>query len=269
MNSLWFEDIMNQSFHEDISYNPTKLLIVYYLVKDGSIHEKYSMLSVMEYVYQTYIDNVAVAQKHSSYLIRNIKRYGVSDIKDTVLDALLSWTKDAKNNILNYNEKYIWIDLKTPDNELAADTKKLCKMLYKKYYREIIPEPSDVLSEIHNLDDHDLLRFGQGLYRNRVLEDMQYCPLCESIELDNLYCVHILENSMGASEEDMCNKNNGLLFCKKHAESYLARRFYFDDLGFVHEVEKCDIEKGMHLSFNIRNAERKKYLQKRVEALDC
>ena len=92
-------------------------------------------------------------------------------------------------------------------------------MLFKKYYHRSIPEPLDVLAEIRGIDDHNLQAFGQGVYRNRILEDMQYCPLCESIDLSDLYCVHIFENSMGASEEDMCDKNNGILLCKRHAES--------------------------------------------------
>ena len=269
MNQLWFEDMMSQSFHEDICFNPTKLIILCYLSKDGIIHENYKLIEMTEYVYQTYIDNKDIAEKHPSYMVRKIRTYGIKDLREHVKDSLISWSKDAKNQILHFNDSIVWLDLDLSDSvDIAKNTARLSRMLYKKIFMGTLPEPHSILNEVEVQDDHDLNTFGKGKFRDRVLEDMQYCPLCESIDINILYGVHIVDKAMGATPEELCDKNNGLLLCREHAEHYLNGKFHFDERGFAHEVECCGIEKGMHLSFSIRSAERKQYFKRRMNLVE-
>lgn len=266
MNQMWFEDMMKQTFNEDICFNPTKLLILDFISYNNEIKSAYSLKELIEYVYEVYIDNPKIAEQHPSYMIRKIETYGVNDIRIVVEDALGAWIRDAINDILSFSDNYLYLKLDENDrDDIGKNTQRLCKMLYKKHFKGDIPRPRDLLTEIVGLDDKNIELFGKSIYRNRVLEDMQYCPICENTEIENLVVVHILNDSMGADETERTDKNNGLIFCKKHADAYNNREIEFNELGFVSKDEVDDVEFGMHLSFAIRNKNRKYYLKKRQE----
>ena len=264
MNQMWFEDMMKQKFNEDICFNPTKLIILDYLSSGNAIHCTYKMKNIEEYVYEVFIDNPQIAKLHPSYIIRKLGTYGLGDIKGIVNDTLESWVRDAENGILTFTESYIYLDLDENDGEdIAKNTQKLCKMLYRKYFSGEIPKKENIFSII-GTDDKDIEEFGKSVFRNRVFEDMQYCPICEEVKNENLVAVHIVDKSMGINDDEFVDKNNGLLFCKKHASAFVNHQIEFNELGFVTKLEENSNGKGLHLSFAIRNAKRKKYLQRRL-----
>ena len=254
---------MSQTYNEDICYNPSKLLLVKFLSENVCKSLLYKKREFQEYLYRVYIDNPSIAQRHPSYIVRNIEKYGVVDLLDLVDDTLESWCRDAKNATIKVGQSNFAIQVQSNDVEdIAKNLSRLSSMLYKKVYGENIPVIS---SDIPDENDQDMDSFGKGIFRNRVLEDIQYCPICEDINSENLVVVHIVENNMGVSNEEKMNKSNGLIFCRKHAQDYLENRFYFDELGFVHNVASDDVEEGMHLSFSIRTKDRKMFLKKRLE----
>lgn len=263
MDQKLFEDIMNQTYNEDICYNPSKLLLVRFISENVCRTLLYKKREFQEYLYRIYIDNPTIAKKHPSYIVRNIEKYGVSDLVDLVEDTLESWCRDAKNSIIIVGQSNFAVQVQAEDAEdIAKNLTRLSMMLYRKVYGESIP---GIRKDIPEDDDHDINIFGKGIFRNRVLEDMQYCPICEDINTQNLVAVHIVENCMGTSQEDKANKANGLIFCRKHAIDYIERKFEFNELGFVCNISSEDIEEGMHLSFAIRSSERKEYLKRRIE----
>ena len=238
-----------------------------FLIKDG-IQDVYKIRHFQEYLYEIYIDNPEVAAKHPSYIVRNIQMYGAVDFYDMVKDTIESWDRDSKNHILSYNENHIKINIDKADYmNTETVTKRLSELLYKRYFGGSCPELADLNCILYQ-DDHNMEVFGKGKFRDRVLEDMQYCILCEEINSKELVAVHILEKKMGASDAELTDKNNGLIFCKKHAEQYINKKFYFDELGFARNICSRDLVEGMHLSFAIRNQERKKYLLRRYNILE-
>lgn len=269
MNQLWFEDMMKQTFNEEICFNPTKLIILDYISNNDSLKTVYLLKDIIEYVFETYIDNPDIAEQHPSYIVRKIGTYGIKDINDIVKDALTSWERDATNNILSFSDNYLYLNMDEKEfEEVGKNTQLLCKMLYKKHFKDDIPKPKVLLPEITDMDDKEIEIFGKSLYRNRVLEDIQYCPICEETDINKLVVVHIVNKSMGADQDEILDKNNGLIFCKKHAMAYNQNKIEFNELGFVSKDEVDDVEFGMHLSFAIRNKKRKEFLKKRWTVLN-
>lgn len=263
---MWFEDMMKQTFNEDICFNPTKLIILDYLSKEDSVKSNYKIKDIAKYVYEVYIDNPDISNLHPSYVIRKLGTYGLNDVIGIIEDALESWTRDAINNVLSYSNNYVFLEIDENDkDDIGRNTQRLCKMLYKKYFGGVVPKPMNIYEEITGMDDKDIEVFGKSVFRNRVFEDMQYCPICEEIETENLVAVHIVDSSMEINQEEFVDKYNGLLFCKKHAMEYISHKFEFNDLGFVCGGDLASTEHGMHLSFEVRKGDRKKYLTRRLE----
>ena len=259
---------MCQTYNEDVCFNPSKLLLLQFIARTGHIKDYYLIHDFQRYLYRVYSDNPDVAIKHPSYVVRKIHTYGVSDLEDLAFDTLNLWKRDSKNGILKYGKRKFVLDVDLNDEQdIASNTSRFAKMMYQRKFKGVIPEVNDSwdIDELQN--DHNLDGFGKGRFLNRVLEDIQYCPICEQIGEKNLYAVHIFEYEMGASEEQLTDHNNGLLFCKKHAMQYLDNKFYFDEFGFAHNIDNSDVEQGMHLSFSVRNLERKKYIMLRMKFL--
>ena len=264
MDQKWFEDIMNQKHHEDICFNPSKLILLQFLFYTDEIKTVYKVRDFQEHMYRVYSDNVEVAKKHPSYIVRNLQSYGVQDLEEHARDTLESWVRDSKNATLKVGEKVMALQVDVTDaNDIIRSSKRLGNMLYKKIFKGTMPEIKQ-LEEVLELDDRNINTFGKSSYKKRVLEDIQYCPICEEIKSDNLVCVHILEKSMGASKEQLLDKANGLIMCESHAKQFINQQFYFDELGFAHNISDSDVQEGVHLSFAIRSMERKKYLSQRL-----
>lgn len=259
---------MSQKHYEDLCFNPSKLFLMQYLANSNPITSVHKIRDFQVFLYRIYADNPEIAKKHPSYIVRNLGKYGIKDLEELVNDTLDSWVRDAKNGVLIKGADSFAVQVDIADSDdVTKNTYRLCKMLYKKLYSGNLPEIQDSDKEIINLNDEDIATFGNSAYKKRVLEDYQYCPICEELDTEKLYCVHILSKKHGATENELCDKANGLLFCKKHAEQYIQEKFYFDELGFAHNIDESDVEIGMHLSFSIRTPARKKYLMKKHEKL--
>lgn len=266
MNQRLFEDIMSQTYNEDICYNPSKIFLIKFLSEKMEKDVIFKIKDFQRYLYRLYIDNPDISSKHPSYIIRRIERYGITDLNSHVVDTFESWCRDAKNSVLVYNEHSFGLQIdKDEIEDTVKNLNRIAPMLYRKIYNATIPNIKDLKEAVIGIDDKNIELFGKGLFRNRVLEDIQYCPICEEIDTDDLVAVHIVDRDMGADEDDLMNRMNGMIFCRKHAKDFIGCKFYFDELGFVHNNGADDIENGMHLSFAVRSSQRKNYLARRFE----
>lgn len=269
MDQKWFEDMMSQTYNEDICFNPSKLFLLQYISRSGEIAEKYKIYDFQRYLYRIYSDNPQIAEKHPSYIVRKIHTYGVNDLEELTQDTLSMWVRDAKNDVLKCGSKAFLLDIDRKDSEdIAKNTSRFALMMYQRKFGGKIPDISYDWDEEELYHDHNLDGFGKGKFLRRVLEDIQYCPICEQIGEENLYCTHIYEKDMGASIDELKDQNNGLVFCKTHAEQYIENRFFFDEMGFAKDIAGSDVEVGMHLSFSVRNSGRKNYILKRIKWLE-
>ncbi|MDD3138808.1 MAG: hypothetical protein PHX08_07535 [Lachnospiraceae bacterium] len=261
MDKQWIQDIMSQKFTNGTFVNPTRLIMLTAFLRGETISNRYLRSEVLEFVYRTYIDNLEIARRNSNLMVRNIGKYGLSDISGVLDEALYDWKSDAVNSVLGYDSKWIYLDIDPENLNLVTASTSVLKMLYSKYFKISILEPKELMEDdISN--DMDLNMFGKGLFRNRVLEDMQYCPLCEETNLDNLFAVHIIPNNLCDSIEERKDKANGILLCREHAEAYISKQFVFSAMGFVEDVKTDKVNTKMHLSFAVKTQKRKKMLDK-------
>ncbi len=254
--------MMSQTYNEDVCFNPSKLLLLQFIAKEGIIADYYLIRDFQRYLYRVYSDNPDVASKHPSYVVRKIHTYGVDDLEELANDTLTLWVRDSSNNVLRVGKRKFSLDFEFDEDreDIAKNTFRFAKMMYQRVFKGDIPDVVDVWDEKILKNDHDIDLFGKSHYKYRVLEDLQYCPICEQIGEDNLFAVHILEARMGAKDNMLFDQNNGLVFCQKHALQYINNAFYYDELGFAHNIKESDVEPGMHLSFSVRNSSRKEYL---------
>ena len=259
MDKEWIQDIMSQQFAVGTFLNPIRLIIATYLVQNP-ISNRVSKSSTLEYVYRTFADHKEIADRNPNIMIRNIQNYGLSDISASLDEALYDWCADAKNHTISYDNRWIYFDVDVNDASIQKSTMQVIQMLYKKYFKSPVLTPIEIKDEEIE-DDMNLEEFGTGIFKRRVLEDMQYCPLCEETRQDNLYAVHIVPNNRIVDVEQKTDKANGILLCKEHAKAYINEEFYFNSAGFVECLKCTDLDRRMHLSFSILNKKRKKYLR--------
>lgn len=265
MDKRWIQDIMSQQFTNGTFVNPTRLIMATCIVSPP-VSKRISKAVVLEYIYRTFADHPEIAERNPNVMIRNICNYGLNDIEDSLEEALYDWCADAKNNILTYDNRWIYFDVDAEDETLEKSTMQVVQMLYKKYFKMEVLRPIDITEEdVKN--DTDLVGFGSGIFKRRVLEDIQYCPLCEETRQENLYAVHIFPNKYNTSESKV-DKENGLIFCLEHAQEYIDGRFYFSESGFIKNTMTETVDKRMHLSFAILTKKRKAYLKKYMQEME-
>ena len=264
MDKKFVQDIMSQQFSNGTFVNPTRLILLTFITLNGTIETKYKRQDALEFIYRTFIDNKEIAARNSNLMVRNIGRYGLQDISSILDEALFEWKSDAQNNTLTYDSKWIYLNIDESDDKLVLSINTVVKMLYKKYFKINVLFPDMILDE-DVINDTDLDLFGKGIFRNRVLEDMQYCPLCEETSLSNLFAVHLIPSSECCSLEDMKSKDNGIILCREHAELYLENKFSFTQAGFVCNCADSSVNPKMHLSFAVRTLGRRKYLRQLSE----
>lgn len=232
------------------------------MVKDGKLYGAYKKSDIMEYIYRVYSDHEYIREIHPDARIRNINRYGISDIRYILEDALHEWQENATNNTLLCDERYIYIkDVNESGEELAKFTLQLSNMLLKKYFSIDVKDPVYLQPSVC-VDDGDIEVFGKSLYRNRVFEDVQYCPLCEEIDTNMLRVVHILPSRYCESDAELLDKNNGMIMCLEHAEDYLNGRFWFEENGFVYNKDSDIVNEKMHLAIQIKNRKRREFISR-------
>ncbi len=263
MNDLWIKDIMTQKF---LNSDITRLLMINAMIRDGSLMSVCRKSDIIEYIYRVYTDYEDIRKINPDSRIRNIKRYGISDIRDILETSITIWKSFANNNCLLDDDRFVYIQGIDDEKEMGKYTQQIISMLSKKYFSLEIKNPFS-LDANQCKEDEDLDIFGKSIYRNRVFEDVQYCPLCEEVDTEQLYVVHITPAKYGLSDEELVDKNNGLIMCRKHAKDYLEGRFCFRENGFVKNINSDIVSENMHLAISVKTRPRREYLKKYFELL--
>lgn len=270
MKKKWIQDVMSQHFSLGTFLNPGRLIIVTGIMS-RPLEKRISKKCIIEFFYRTYSDNLEMAIRNPNIMIRNLENYGLKDIALLVDEALLEWCSDAVNSILTYDNNWIYLNLDISDESIVSSTMQVVQMMYKKYFNSSVLYPMEIQNDDVD-NDFDLDKFGCGIYKRRLLEDMQYCPICEETRHDKLVAVHIIPNDENEDMESRKFKENGLLMCRQHASEYNNGEFYFNEAGFVKNISSKTVDERMHLSFSVGTRQRKEFLKKRCCILknnDC
>lgn len=260
MNDLWMKDIMTQNF---INSDATRLIMLDAFTSKGELLGVYKKSDIMEYIYRVYTDYPEVSKINPDSRIRNIKWYGISDVKHVLDICLNEWKQNAANDTLVFDDRYIYIkDIGNDGRLMCKYTRQMSQMLKKKYFSVDFGSPLDVDVNLCK-DDKNIEVFGKSIYRNRVFEDVQYCPLCEEVDTDNLFAVHILDSKYCDNDEELIDKSNGLIMCREHAMDYLDNRFVFKENGFVENISSSIVSEKMHLSICVKSRKRKNYIRRK------
>lgn len=264
MNDAWIKDVIAQKF---LNSDITRIIVLRAFVQTGVLCGAYKKSTIMEYVYRVFSDYEEIRSIHPDARIRNINRYGITDLKYVLETALKEWQEYAINDVLVHDERYIYLrNIAENEIELGKYTLQLSNMLLKKYFAIELHEPLTVKTD-YCKEDWNLETFGQSLYRNRVFEDIQYCPLCEEVDTNMLRVVHILPACFCEQEEELIDKNNGLILCKYHAKDYVDKKFYFEENGFARNICSSLVSNKMHLAIQIKNRQRREYIRRYKVAL--
>lgn len=266
MNSKWFNDILAQSYPNNNYCDPTKIFLVLAMTESGSLKEYYSIHELSTYVYRYYLANYEVASRNFSTVIRNINKYGIDDIAPIVLDTIRQWIKEQINGSIALNDSTLLLNLEEYSAETLELTRTMMSTLYQKYYENNL-QPIFDYSSLRELNDLDLNEFNATKIRDLIFEDLQYCPLTEDTNRENLYAFHLFLSKEGASETDRTSKDNLLLLSKELAQDYIDGKFYFNDLGKVINISSSHIIDGMRLSIGLLTKERKRYILLHNKAL--
>lgn len=254
---------MTQKF---LNSDITRLLMINSMICDGALRGVCRKSDIMEYIYRVYTDYEDVRKINPDSRIRNIKRYGIADVRDILDMALTEWKNYANNNCLLDDDRFVYIQDIDDELEMGKYTQQVVTMLSKKYFGLEIKKPIS-LDVSKCRDDNNLQEFGKSIYRNRVFEDIQYCPLCEEVDTEQLYVVHIMPAKYCTSDDNILDKNNGLIMCHDHAIDYIDGKFCFRENGFVKNINSDSVSERMHLAITVKNKYRREYIKKYSEIL--
>lgn len=258
-STAFYQDIMSQQFSIGTFFNPTRFIILYGMLQKGNLKKLYDKQSLLEYVFFAYCDNKQLSMHHPKIEIRHAPYYGISFLYDEIDKALYEWVHDAKNNILSYDAKNIYLDI-DDNGEVSSYIEKILAVLFVKHFGQEYKGIKDI-SNVISMDDLKLDEFGKSLLRDRVFADMQYCAVCDACNVDDLYVVHIIKRSQTNNQETLQDKNNGLLMCRKHAEAYNNNCFCFDDRGRVVNFDYQEDLTGLRIANRLVQL-KKEYLSK-------
>ena len=109
MNDNWYKDIMIQRFQLDTYYDPTKLFLALSLTETGVLKEKYKIDDICRYIRRLYVANPDVAKANVNVSIRNVTKYGISDLKPTVLMSIRMWEKEQQFNSISHDDHFLYL----------------------------------------------------------------------------------------------------------------------------------------------------------------
>lgn len=254
----FLQDIHSQRFYNGTLINPTRFFILAAILKGNSLQRKYSKREIETIVYRYFADNASISSRHPRLEIRNIAKYGVGIIKEEVKGALNTWEEEASEGFLHSDLTSVYLEIEN-EVDYSADVDYLWMVieeLFKKTYHIEFPKLLPIEGE-----DTDLKNFGQGAFRNHLMEEMQYCVCCDEYNLNKLYAVHILPDALSDNTFSRESISNGLLLCYEHAQEYLHGRFLFDENGRVINKSSSLIHRNMRLSKKLMTDERKSFLK--------
>lgn len=252
MNSkLWFREIMSiktpNLLHKDLS----KILLIFYILKENGFNKENSIVHLNEYIYRFYIDNPDLAKLHPSVIVNSISHYGIKDLIPFTKQALEEWKNDFNDGCLSYNDMYFSVSINDMDEDTLKYTYNVAQMLYTK----ATGKNFDYTDEIEKIEEYNLEIINNSRMKNRVLEDIQYCVCCD--ELNDLYIINISNN-----EEYLTNKFNYVPVCKKHYELFKQGYYNFNTNGYINIIKTSEIlHNKMHISNSVLNENRKSILQ--------
>ena len=266
MNDKWYKDIMIQKYQCDNFYDPTKLFIILSFTENNILKEKYTIKEIAKYVYRYYISNMEIAKHNFNIIVRNINKYGIEDLMPTIISSINEWIREQKNDSIILFDNYIKLNLESYDFETLKLTRTIAKTLFQKYYKTQLNELTDY-SQALLLNDYDLNTFGKSILKQLIFEDIQYCPLSEEINTNNLYVIHLFSKEDGANDLEFLNKDNLMLLSKDMANDYINKKFYFDEFGRVINISSQNVNNKMRLSINLMTNERKNFIIRHNELL--
>jgi len=267
MNDKWYKDIMVQKYQCDNFYDPTKLFIILSFTESNVLKEKYTIKEITKYVYRYYISNMDIARHNFNIIVRNINKYGIDDLLPVVISSINQWIREQKNDSIVLVDTYVKLCLDSYDEDTLKLTRTIAKTLFQKYYKtqlNELPNYSDVL----NMNDYDLETFGKSSLKQLIFEDIQYCPLTEETNIDELFVVHLFSKEDGANELEFLNKDNLMIFSKSVANDYINKKFYFDEFGRVVNISSENVNNKMRLSINLMTNERKNFILRHNEIIN-
>lgn len=266
-NQKWINEVMSQNVDASIGEDYTRLAFNFLFIKDDIFNNKIYLKRIDEFVYRFYIDNDNLAKVNPSPLIRNIKHYKPDDLYNYCYEQLLIWKKDKKS-LLSCNKEFVEISSEIDNNnEFKNKYKFVTKMMFIKFLKKEIWYDDDIeskLDENFNIEQY-LSYMKDSRERNRMFEEINYCPLCEETDEKKLNTIHI-ESYNKCKKNELVDKNNMLLLCDEHCKEYLDNRFQFLDNGYIKIIEpNSNLDKRMHLGIELLNGDRKKYIERSME----
>ncbi len=260
----FYEDIMIQNFTVGTFYNPTRYIMLYGMLSFGKLKTVYSKVDLVNYIYEAYCANKILATHHPKVEIRKIPFFGIDIFYKEIEEALFEWTHNAKNNILNYDVKNVYLDIED-DGHIAQYINKILNVLFVKNFGVNFKQYEKIDKDIL-VNDKDLYNFGQSAYRDSVFADMQYCVLCDDCDVNNLFAVHILNSQDTNNIEELSDPKNGLIMCKEHATQFNENSIKIDERGkFVFSNQEVALQ-NMRLPSKIYLS-RKMYINKKNNIL--
>lgn len=253
----FLQDIHCQQFYDGTLINPSRFFLIAALLQENKLKRIYSKREIETVIYRYYADNPSLASRHPRVEIRNIIKYGISIIKEELCAALEIWQKEASKNFLIGDLNNIYIDI-DDTMDYSADIDYLWMVLdelFKKTYHIKFP----CIPPIEGIDT-DITIFGKGIYRNHLMEEMQYCVCCDEYDSNKLTAIHIVPDDITKNKNDRESIANGLLMCNEHAQEYLHKRFYFNDNGKIINLSSSLVHSNMRLGRGLLTEKRKHYL---------
>lgn len=249
-SSIWYKEIMSIKIPNLVHKDLSKILLIYYLIKENGFNKKIKILDLNRFIYRFYIDNIEFAKLHPSIIVNSLCHYGVKDLMPFTKQALEEWKNDYKNGCLNYDEQYFWVTIEDYNEKVLAYTKKITDMLFLKSTNHQF----DYDDEIEKFNDYDLEIINESRMKNRVLEDMQYCVCCDDI--GDLKLINI------SNDIKYINiKENYLTVCINHYNLFKDKYFNINSTGYLNIIKVHPlINKKMHISNYIINEKRKEIL---------
>lgn len=267
MNEKWYKDIMIQRYQFDTYYDPTKLFVLYALVYNEGLKKTYSLREISKIVYRLYISNPQTREKNVNNIIRHLSKYGITDLEPIICSNLCQWMREQQYDSIIFKNDEIKLNLEDYGNNTVELTRKMCNMLFKKYYKGQILPPIDLKKYLH-INDQNIDEFGISIFKQRAMEDYQYCPLCENVEIENLRVVRILNSKDTDDIEILASDDNLLLMCKEEAIDYLDGKFYFDEFGKVLNISSKLVNKNMRLSIKHISKKKKEILKMKQKIME-
>ena len=254
----FLQDIHSQRFYNGTLINPTRFFILAAMLKGDNLRQKYSKREIESIVYRYYADNTIISSRHPRLEIRSITKYGINIIKEEVKNALSTWEEEASEGFLTSDLTSIFLDIEN-GVDYSADIDYLWMVieeLFKKTYHFEFPTFLPI-----NGEDTDLNFFGQGAFRNHLMEEMQYCVCCDEYNIKRLHAVHILPDELSKDTTSRESISNGILLCYEHAQEYLHKRFFFDSNGKIVNLSSSLVHRNMRLSRKLMTKERQEFLE--------